>query len=108
MSMLVHAIGKEAENILSCFTYEEGEREDRFDAVMAKFDAYFILRRNVIQRACFNQRVQHVGERTETFIRALYQLSEHCDFAAKREEHIRDRIVVGISDKELSQKLQLI
>lgn len=41
-------------------------------------------------------------------IHALYELSEHCDFSAKREEHIRDRIVVGISDKELSQKLQLI
>ncbi|XP_038162072.1 uncharacterized protein LOC119797180 [Cyprinodon tularosa] len=109
VSTLVYALGKEAENILSSFTYGEGENEDQFDVVMAKFDAYFIPRRNVIhERACFNQRVQHVGERAETFIRALYELSEHCEFGANREEHIRDRIVVGISDKELSQKLQLI
>ncbi|KAI4884910.1 hypothetical protein NFI96_000923 [Prochilodus magdalenae] len=76
---------------------------------MAKFDAYFIPKRNVIhERACFHQRMQRAGERVETFIRALYELSEHCEFGANREEHIRDRIVVGIRDKDLSRKLQLI
>lgn len=68
----MYALGKEAENVLSSLTYEERESEDQFDAVMAKF----ISRRNVIhERVCFNQRVQHVGERAETFIRALYKLS---------------------------------
>lgn len=35
-------------------------------------------------------------------------MSEHCDFGMTRDEHIRDRIVVGILDKELSRKLQLM
>jgi hypothetical protein len=42
------------------------------------------------------------------YIRAPYELSENCDFGAKREEHIQDRLVVGITDKEFSQKLQLM
>lgn len=37
-----------------------------------------------------------------TFIRALYELSEHCDFSASRDE-----IVVGIIEKDVSRKLQL-
>lgn len=109
VSTLVYALGKEAENILSSFSYEDEEDESDYDVVLAKFDAYFIPRRNVIhERACFNQRVQRPGERAETFIRSLYELSEHCDFGTTREEHIRDRIVVGILDKTLSQRLQLI
>ena len=38
--------------------------------------------------------MQRAGEKVETFIRALYEL--------------RDRIVVGIRDKELSRKLQML
>ena len=40
-------------------------------------------------------------------MRSPFELAEHCGFAASRDEQIRDRIVIGISDKELSQKLQL-
>lgn len=42
-----------------------------------------------------------------THIRTLYELAEHCEFGDKRDEHIRDRLVVGIADKELSRQLQL-
>ncbi|KAK0134017.1 hypothetical protein N1851_030423 [Merluccius polli] len=88
---------------------EEGDEEDDFDVVLAKFDEYFVPRRNVIhERACFHQRLQRPGEKAETFIRALYELSEHCDFGASREENICDRIVVGILDKDVSRKLQLM
>ncbi|KAE8288384.1 hypothetical protein D5F01_LYC12253 [Larimichthys crocea] len=44
----------------------------------------------------------------ESFIRALYELSENCDFGETKSEHIRDRLVVGIRDKGLSRRLQLM
>ena len=76
--------------------------------VMEKFDKYFIPRRNVIHEcACFYQRCQHSGESAEMYIRTLYELAEHCQFGATRDEHIRDRLVVGIADKELSHQFQL-
>ena len=34
-------------------------------------------------------------------------LSEHCHYGNSREEMIRDRIVVGLRDSRLSEKLQL-
>ena len=109
VSCLIYAMGNEAENIYKSFTFTEDENRNDFTTVVAKFDEYFFPRRNIIhERACFHQRVQRPGERAECFIRALYDLSEHCEFGASREENIRDRIVVGIRDRELSRKLQLM
>ena len=51
--------------------------------------------------------VQKEGEAAEAFIRNLYELAEHCEFGTQRDERIRDRIVIGIRDKSLSQKLQM-
>lgn len=39
---------------------------------------------------------------------ALYELAESCHFGAQKTENIRDKLVVGIKDKELSKKLQLM
>ncbi|KAK0156229.1 hypothetical protein N1851_000482 [Merluccius polli] len=109
VSSLIYAMGSESENIFRSFTFTDEGQQDNFDVVLAKFDEYFVPRRNVIhERARFHQRIQRPGEKAETFIRALYELSEHCDFGASREENIRDRIVVGILDKEVSRKLQLV
>ena len=36
-----------------------------------------------------------------------HALAEHCDYRDLREELIRDRIVVGILDRVLSEKLQM-
>ena len=43
----------------------------------------------------------------EAFTRNLYELAELCDFGTKRDEQIRDRVVIGILNKSLSQKLQM-
>ena len=38
---------------------------------------------------------------------ALYSLAEHCGYGNLHDEMIRDRIVVGIRNSSLSEKLQL-
>ena len=75
---------------------------------MSAFDSHFVKRRNVIyEHAKFNQRRQEPGEPVDAFITALYSLAEHCGYASLHEEMIRDRIVVGLLDAKLSEKLQL-
>ena len=43
----------------------------------------------------------------DSFIIALYGLAEHCGFGQLHDELIRDRIVVGIRDTALSEKMQM-
>ena len=38
---------------------------------------------------------------------ALYKLLQHCDHGGMKDEMIKDRLVVGIRDSSLSEKLQL-
>ena len=74
---------------------------------MKRFDAYFIPKRNVIhERAKFHLRVQQTRENAESFYRSQMELSETWDFKHKNEE-IRNRLVIGILEKELLLELQL-
>ena len=75
---------------------------------MQKFDAFFGVRKNVIfERARFNRRKQQEGESAEQFIMELYRLAENCNYGELQSEMIRDRLVVGITDGTLSERLQL-
>ena len=66
------------------------------------------MRRNVIfERARFNRRNQLPGETIEQYITVLYVLIETCEYGKLKEELLRDRIVVGIRDMALSERLQL-
>ena len=43
----------------------------------------------------------------ENFITDLYRLAEFCEYESLRDEMIRDRLVVGLSNDKLSEKLQM-
>ena len=107
VNTLVYSMGDEADDILRSFRLSEDDAK-KYDTVKAKFDGHFVKRRNVIyERAKFNQRKQEPGESVDSFITALYGLAEYCGYSTLHDEMIRDRIVVGLRDARLSEKLQL-
>ena len=82
------------------------EQEKSYEEVKERFENHFIVKRNVIfERAQFNSRNQSAGESVDSFITDLYGLARYCNFGALKEELIRDRIVVGLQNRELSEKL---
>ncbi len=104
---LLYCMGEDAEDVLASTDTKEDEKAD-YKIVLDKFDAYFKIRRNIIfERAKFNRRDQAEGESAEQYIACLYNLVETCEYGALKEEMLRDRIVVGIRDKALSDKLQM-
>lgn len=108
VNMLIYCMGDEADDILRSFTFTADESVKSYTTVKEKFDKHFIPKRNVIyERALFNSHRQEPGEPVDSFITTLHTLSENCDYKDLREEMIRDRIVVGINNATLSEKLQL-
>ena len=107
VNMLMYLLGDKADSILSSFRLNE-EQSNSYDTVKQKFQDYFNVRHNVIcERAKFNLRKQEVGESVDDFLTSLHTLVETCNYGNLRDEMIRDRIVVGILDKSLAERLQL-
>ena len=74
--------------------------------MLEKLNGFFKIRKNVIlERAKFNRRYQLPGQSAEQYITTLSHLVENCQYGELALEMIRDRLVVGISDKALSERL---
>lgn len=112
VSGLIYSMGQEAEKIFYLFAFpaataEIANPQNHFETVIRLFDNHFVPKRNVIhERAKFYTQSQLPNESIEQYVCALNDLAEHADFHNK-DESIRDRLVLGISDRKLSQKLQL-
>ena len=108
VSTLIYCMGSEAEDIFAAFTWDHDDDQKDPDKVMKCFDKYFIPQRNVIlERAKFGRRLQEDGQPIETYVRALYQLAENCEYGVNKEDFIRDRLVIGLRDLTLSEQLQM-
>ncbi|KAK0156642.1 hypothetical protein N1851_000118 [Merluccius polli] len=95
MNTLVYCMGDEADDVLR-------------GAVKKGFDDYFIPKKNVIyERAKFNKRVQQPSETVDVFLTSLYALAESCEYGQLHDELLRDRLVVGLKDSRLSERMQL-
>lgn len=110
VNLLVYAMGDKSDDIFLSFNLSADEAKE-YNVVVDKFTQFLVPKTNIIfERSRFNTRVQENGETVEEFITALYKLSENCGyekFAGLRDEMIRDRLVVGLSDKRVNERLQL-
>ena len=103
---LLYCLGDEADSVLASTNVSQAERAV-YATVLEKLDSYFQVRRNTIfERARFNRRCQREGESVEQYITELYSLIEFCAYGDLKEQMLRDRLVVGIRDSSLSEKLQ--
>ena len=102
---LLYSMGDCADDILAVIKLDES-RCTYLEALSA-LDLYFNSRKNTIfARAKFNRRVQQPGESVDAFIQDLHKLADECSYLTLKEELIRDRIVVGVRDDDLSKTLQ--
>ena len=107
VNTLIYSMGDDADDILRSFGLSDEDKK-KYNTVRQRFDGHFVKKRNVIfERAKFNMRKQEEGETVDSFITDLYALAEYCGYDALHDEMIRDRLVVGLRDATLSEKLQL-
>ena len=104
---LIYTMGEKAEDIFKSFNLPDEDSVD-YDVVANSFTDHFVDKHNVIyERATFNRRVQGATEIVEQFFTALYSLAENCKYGELRDELICNRLVVGLRDTRLSERLQL-
>ncbi|CAB4024099.1 Transposon Tf2-6 poly [Paramuricea clavata] len=107
VNALIYTMGDEADDIITSLGLSEQEMKS-YETVRDKFENHFIAKRNVIfERAKFNVRIQDENEPVESFITDLHCLAKYCEFDVLKDQLIRDRIVVGLRNRKLSEKLQL-
>ena len=67
-----------------------------------------MIRRNVIfESSKFSKRVQLENKAVDSFVTDLHCMTEHCQFGDINDKLIRDRLVVGLRDTRLAERLQL-
>ena len=107
ISTLLYCMGDNAEDTLTSTDISHADRS-RYATVIAKFDAFFQVRKNIIfKRAQFNRRNQEESESAEQFISSLYSLADNYAYSDLKDDLIQDCIVVGIRDKAPPERLQL-
>ena len=103
---LFYAFGPAVDDIL--VTLDLDEDKCTYAEATKALDTYFGVRKNsIVCRARFNRRVQQQGEPVEVFIQDLYRLANDCEYGTMKDTLICDRIVVGVLDETLSDRMQL-
>lgn len=104
-NMLV-LMGSDSVPIYEQFTFGTGDDAETLTNAMSKFDTHFEPVKNIIyERVKFNQMKQESTQSIHQFIVALRSQAENCDYGDKKDELVRDRIVVGVRDSKLREYL---
>lgn len=107
VSALLYYMGPRADDIMKTFQLSE-EDSKKFDKVLEKFEDHYKGKTNVVfERATFGRRNQREGESIDEFVTDLHKLSSSCEYEGLRESLIRDRLVLGVRDQTLSDKLMM-
>ena len=59
----------------------------------------------IVQRFKFNSRTQQAGESIASYVAELHRLSEHCGFGQSLDDMLRDRLVCGLAQARIQQRL---
>lgn len=109
-ALLLHVIGPAARKIVDTFSFTapaSGEPiTDTVAAIFAKFDEKYLPYKNVTQAAAvFNCMYQKENQPVDDFIAELQCQSRKCDFGDQHDRLLGDRIIIGIRDAALRERL---
>lgn len=105
VALLLTIAGADAIDVFNSFQLTTEQQKD-FALVVGRFDAFCTPKRNeTFERYVFNSRIQTETESVEEFIMDLKLKSQSCNFGELAGSLMRDRIVMGVRDKHLREKL---
>nr|CAI5844998.1 unnamed protein product [Callosobruchus analis] len=106
IALLLNFLGDEGLMIYNTFEYASDEDRTLLQTVIQKFDEYCDpIKNEVFEHFKFFQRNQLPGESIDQFVTELKSLASTCEFGTLTDILIRDRIVLGVSDLRIQEKL---
>lgn len=105
-SLLINLIGSEGYDIYTTFKFIKDEDRDDISKIIVKFNEHFKTKPNTtMARFKFFTRNQEKGENIGEYVTALRLLSQYCEFEHLEDGLIKDRIVCGIYEVSLRDRL---
>lgn len=103
-AILLNCVGEQAQE-LYFNTLKKGDAQ-KYEDVLEAFDEYFQPKQNeVINSYNFNKRSQDQGETFDNFYTDLRKLMKNCMYGSMEDRILRDRIVIGVQDVKVQEKL---
>lgn len=111
-ALLLHVLGPQARRIYQTFPpppalhAEAAASFNEVEYILEQFDALYQPYKNVTQAtAIFNSMTQQAGQSIDDFVTELRLQAQRCDFGSTGDRLIGDRIIVGIQDSALRERL---
>ena len=105
VAALLHTAGEEAMEKFNTFGLTE-EQAGKLEEVYKAFEEFCTPKANEsVERHLFFTRVQANGESFASFLTELKKLSASCGFAELKESLIKDRIICGIRNSSIKNRL---
>lgn len=105
VAILLNHAGEEAQRRFQTFRLSEIDRKD-FNKVIEAFQSHCkLLRNEIYDRYKFFTRVQQEGESFDHFLTEVKVLAQSCNFGTLEDFLVRDKIVSGIRDLSLQERL---
>ena len=107
VALFLHTIGDAALQIYNGFTFDTDDDSRSVTDILAKFDSFAIGEINeCYERFVFHNRTQQQSEPFEQFLTSIRVLVKSCNFCdACRNSTLRDRIVLGVFDRDVQEAL---
>ena len=103
-SLFMHVAGTQAQRVHANMVFESGD-QDKITPLIKAFKDYCTGKENIIiTRFKFNSHCQ-TSENASTYITALKDKVTDCEYGAMEDTLLRDRIVAGVKNRKLQNKL---
>lgn len=107
-SILLASVGGKTYKLIRSLLQPDLPTDKTFDEIVDAVQEYKVPKPSVIlQRFKFNNRRQKPEEnlRRYMYVPELRAMAEHCDYGETLTEMLRDRLVCGLKDERIQQKL---
>ena len=105
-AIFLSVIGPRTYKLLSSLVAPSKLGEKTYDElVVALTEHHSPAPSEIVQRFKFNSRFRHAGESVATNVAELRSIAQTCNYGTSLDEMLRDRIVCGINDDRIQQRL---